>query len=222
MRNNLRYTISLILLCAFIISFSTFQVSAAEEHIHLFVPSPLSTLTHPHKTVSECECGATQTTYPLHATCSTCRANEMIATNTVRSTKVFVYLDGDAGFGIPVTAPIDCVVTYTNYYDYPFSMMYNYPPFASFLSIVESYTDVPAIYPSVNCWSGTSVKYYSSGGTLLFDQAMQQNQNFDAIPSMLNHVYTLNSRPSYTTSSAMFFMPTSGMSYTIDVTTYFS
>lgn len=222
MKKNTRYVVSLVLLCAMIISLSSMYVSAAETHTHLYIPQGTTPVLHPHKVTSICECGATQESYQLRVTCTSCRANEKIATNTVRSTKVFVYLDGDAGMGVPITAPIDCVVTYTNNYDYPFSMTYNYPPFASFSSKVESYTDVAAIYPTVNCWSGTSVKYYTSSGTLLWDQAMQQNTNYDAIPSNLGIVYTLNTKPKYTESSAMFFMATSGMSYTISVTTNFS
>lgn len=222
MKKNIRYVVSLILLCAMVISFSSIYVSAAETHTHLFMPTGTSSVLHPHKVTSECSCGATQVSYLLKNTCSTCRANEKVATNTVRSTKVFVYLDGDAGFGLPITAPIDCVVTYTNYYDYPFSMTYNYPPFASFASIVESYTDVPPIYPTVNCWSGTSVKYYSSSGSLLWDQSMQQNTNFDSIPSNLGIVYTLSSKPKYTVSTAMFFMASSGVHHNISVTTNFS
>lgn len=222
MKKNFMYTISLILMCAMILSLSPFCVNAVGTHTHIFVPKPGSSFTHPHKVILECQCGATQVTYQLKVNCSACRANEKIATNTVRSTKVFIYFDGDAGIGVPISAPIECVVTYTNHYNYPFSMEYNYPPFASFASIVESYTDVLPIYPSVNCWSGTSVKYYSSNGALLSEQGMKRNGEFDAIPSNSSIVYTLNSRPSYTKSDAMFSMAISGMHYTIDLITHFS
>ncbi len=212
------------LACAVVMLFAlTISASAASSHTHSYtqqVGSPQTS--HPHKTTWKCECGATSTTYPLASTCSSCTSGAKTKINTAKKTFVFVYIDGDNGIGVPVSATADCYVEYSNYCSFPFSMTYNYPAFASFSSIVKSYATISSIYPSLTCVSRTAVKYYSSSGTLLSTQSMKLNYDNNAIPYNTATVYTLTSKPSYTTSGATFAMPTSGKSYILDVTTYLS
>ncbi len=186
------------------------------------MPYGLSLNDHPHERYWRCECGETQVTYPFEPYCSTCTGEIKTATKTESKAYVFVYLDGDAGMGVPIFATADCHVEYTNRYSFPFSMIYNYPAFASYSSVVRSYADISPIYPSLNCISGRSVKYYTSSGSNIATQSMSWNPNNDAIPSNLGGYYSLNTEPSYTVSGATFAMPTSGMSYNLEVTTNFS
>ncbi len=123
--------------------------------------------------------------------------------------------------GTPISATADCHVEYTNRYSFSFSMIYNYPVFASYGSMVRSYADISPIYPSLICISGHSVKYYPLSGSNIATQSMSWNPNNDAI-SNLGGIYSLNTEPSYTVSGTTFAMPTSGMSYTLEVATNLS
>lgn len=212
------------LTCAVLMLFAlAIPASATSGHTHLYTQQVGSPQTaHPHKTTWKCECGATRITYPLVSTCSSCTSGAKTKTNTAKKTFVFVYIDGDNGIGVPISATADCYVAYSNFCSFPFSMTYNYPAFASFSSIVKSYATISSIYPSLSCVSRTAVKYYSSSGTLLSTQSMKLNYDNNAIPYNTLAVFTLTSKPSYTTSGATFSMPTSGTSHTLDVTTYLS
>ena len=222
MKKNTKLVLCVMLICALCACILPAPVSAATLHTHFFEQVGLAQAAHPHKINWACECGATKVTYPLKSTCSTCRANEKTATKTVHRNFVFVYVDGDNGMGVPITAAADCYVQYTNYYAYPFSMTYNYPPFASFSSIVNSYATISSIHPTLKCISRTSVKYYTSSASLLSTQSMMWNSDNNAIPTNPLFVYTLNSKPSYTIAGATFSMPQSGDSNNLDATTYFS
>ena len=222
MKSNIKFGVILALICALIICSTPIPASASSTHTHVYKQTGVAQTAHPHKINWVCECGATQVTYPLKATCSTCTADAKNATNTAKDTFIFVYLDGDNGMGVPISATADCYVEYTNYCSFPFSMTYNYPAFASFSSVVKSYSTISSIYPSLNCISGTAVKYYSSSGTLLSTQSMKWNLDNNAIPSNTGSIYTLTTKPSYTISGATFAMPTSGMSYNLNVTTNLS
>lgn len=194
---------------------------AGGEHTHIYTATGGASASHPHATTYTCECGDSYIKYLLKVLCPTCRENEKIATKTETESKVFSYIADDDGFGVPIFVAIDCHVKYTNYYKYPVSMQYSYPPFATFSSTVEAYADHLANYPSVICTAARSVHYFNSSGTTLWSQPMNWNGEDLSIPANLSMVYTLDTKPSYTTTGAVFAMLEAADSYSIDVTTYF-
>ena len=125
------------LLCAFLISINPITASAAYAHTHLYteIVFPVQ-VEHPHEVTLRCSCGATKETAQLMANCSICRDGELTASNSVEERFIFFYLDGDQGIGVPIPAPVDCRVSYTNQHKYQISMIYDYPPFVSFNSRV--------------------------------------------------------------------------------------
>ena len=191
-------------------------------HTHFFEPQHGLATGHPHKITLKCECGATQVAYGLKKTCPTCTANTRELTNTIKVTKVFSYTVDDAVMGGVFFAPYDCYIEYTNTYDYPFSMAYDLPPFASFASSVVSYAVGPTEAPSLNCESYWYVDYYSDSDTKIGSQTMSWNADLNSYPTNIDIVYTLDTKPAYAVTGAMFIMlEYNYTNYSIEITSNF-
>ena len=198
--------------------------SDENPHTHFFEPVNLKQTEHPHKITYHCECGATNEVYPLRVLCETCRAYEKVATHTVHEVKVFVGLERDNGVMAPGIYNVDCYVEYENYYSYPFSMQYNYPPFASFQSSVKAYAVPPPDSPVISVTVRRTVEYCTSSGNVIAAQAMEWHQSSaNAFPDTLDPsvAYTLITIPAYAVSEAQFSMAGVAQSAMVENITYF-
>lgn len=205
---------------------NTWDVVGLDEmstHVHSYTANTILAPTHPHKITWTCECGASYGSYPIYSTCSTCTAYKTDNTWTAKKPFIFSYPDGDAGMGIGVFVTINCYIEYSNSYTYPFSMTYNYPPFASFVSCVNSYADIPSGVPSVTCTAKLAVHYYSSSDELIAtqDMAWGVNGTFNSHAAVSNHAYTLDMKPAYVVTGASFMMAAGADGYNYDITAYF-
>lgn len=136
---------------------NTWDVIGLDEmssHAHIYTTT--NQAAHPHKVTRTCECGDTLFSYPIYADCDTCTANQREAKDTKTEPLSFGYWAGDhntAMGGICLTI-VDCSITYSNFYDFPFSITYDYPAFASFSSNVTTSAtvlpDAPSATISVN------------------------------------------------------------------------
>lgn len=213
----------LVFVFSIILTYLPLSAEASDSHVHSYKPYSSSSI-HPHPATVKCDCGDTITSYSLNRNCSTCCAGQKTATNTVQEEKVFFYVDGDNGAGALIPAVVTCTVEYNNLYNYPASSMtYSFPPFASFASSVISYADPILDGPNMICTSYTTVSYYTSGGSLLGSQSMSLNANSNSSPSNIAMIFTLNSKPKYTTTGATFVINAwTADHYNIPITTYFS
>ncbi len=178
---------------------------------------------HPHETSFQCDCGSSYSFFPLSQTCSSCTANSNIAYSSTPTTGVLSYIDSDQNSGSLILVPIQYYVEYTNTYNHPsenFSL-YDYPPFASFTSIVTSHAEGQAAYvPPIVPVSNLTVIYYNSSETPISSQSMNWNANFDAIAQP--GVHQISANPTYTVSYATCNISGFSSFVTGSTTTYFS
>ena len=183
-----------------------YTLCVREEHVHNYEITMSSTSSHPHTTTYSCTCGDTIKRYSLKNSCATCTSNAVELTSSITKPIVFAYLFDDT-LGAPVYVTVDCTVEYMNYYSYPSSFPYEYPPFASFASAVTSYYSCNAEgFPGLTCDASLSVEYYSSSDALLGTQSMSWSHTGtgNTYPTMLSTVYTLNSKPAYASTYVIF------------------
>ena len=104
----------------------------------------------------------------------------------------------------------ECTIAYRNYFSYPFSMLYSYPPFASFSSLVVSsyiYNGDPSVgFPGLYLTANQSVEYYSSSNVLLASQPMVwiPGDTGSLRPANPGLIFTLSERPAYAKISVAF------------------
>ena len=202
----------------------TVGLAEMPSHTHYYTTNSITAYNHPHKTTWSCECGASYDTYPICSTCDTCTANKIDRTWVEEKQYVFSYPDGDAGMGIGVFVAISCKIEYSNSFLYPFSMTYDYPPFASFISSVKASADVPIGVPNVVCTAELDVCYYSYSDGLITTQAMKWGSNGYMCNSYSGggtYPYTLEQKPSYVVTGAHFMMPQGADGVRNEIKAYF-
>lgn len=189
-----------------------YKVIVTAPHTHSYSSQGLPNTLHPHTVRYTCECGDYYESFPLNNTCSTCLSNAVTDTTIVTEVIVFGYVgaNSDPAYIVPIFTTVDCTVEYTCTYSYPLSMLYNYPPFASFSSsVVSSYAfsgDAGTGFPGLICTASQSVNYYSESNALIGTQAMQWSVSGtgNSHPVNPSTVYTLPTKPAYATTSVVF------------------
>lgn len=196
------------------------------SHSHSYSLNATSAKLHPHKTIWKCECGASYDSYLIYSTCSICRENQQEAVATITESPTLWFWAGDlgTGFGGFYSTVVTCTFTYSNSYSYPFSMTYDYPPFASFESsaiiTTQSNPDTSAVVCSVDRF----INYYTSSGTLIETQELMWGSDGtkSAFATEQQHPYTLQQTPSYAVANVGVMIEYGLGGHDLSVTAYFS
>ena len=195
------------------------------SHTHSYIQNSEIVVLHPHTTTWRCECGDSYTTYPLYTNCSTCTENAQEVKETITETFVFGGLAGDENTGAVIITPmpVECSITYSNFCDFPFSMVYNYPSFASFGTLVTTSTVTPPESNRMLCNLVTAIPYYTASGSLIATQGLEWYPNTANARSTASMIpYTLTVAPAYVSVRAEFMMEYCVPSYTLEGKIYFS
>lgn len=162
LKNSVRITMCCLLVCVL----ATISISAANTHRHIPPADPIVSK-HPHTVTYFCDqCDRNITSNVIYANCGSCKMNSSTAKNTAEDTFVFVYLDGDAGMGVPITAAVPCSLTYTNVYQISTSPDEFAPPFYILGINVRASAEPEVFHPDMVCIAPTEVELYQNSNLI--------------------------------------------------------
>lgn len=166
---------------------------------HSYRMNTVGSSQHPHQISYSCDCGDSYNEYLISGMCSQCRVGSSVATGTSSKEGTFLYADGELYVGAhPILVPIKLYVDYSNTYKNMISMTYDYPPFASFQSVVSTRVEAGTPFaPTINTGASFKVDYYGSNGRLIETQPMEIGPDVVTAVSKAGTVFSLLDYPAY-------------------------
>lgn len=157
-------------------------LAAAEQHFHLPPTDKWSQLQrHPHEATYYCEkCKKNVVGAIYLSTCSSCKSGSRTAEKTAKKDFTFGYIDGDAGFGVPIFVTVPCSVRYTNNYK-KYTEEFRAPMQVFSSQIVATASPAPN-FPDMVCVPLRESKYYQNN-TLITTEQLQFGGNTSSVHS---------------------------------------